>query len=86
MSAPIAPTPQAHCAEAERRLQEYVDRALTATEIRAIEAHLADCDRCARCYRLETEMRAQVRRVCSEPCPESLKVRLRSLCVECDCE
>jgi anti-sigma factor (TIGR02949 family) len=86
MSGPLATSPEAQCAEAERRLQEYVDRVLTATEIRAIESHLAVCDSCARCYRLETEMRAQVRRVCSEPCPEAVKVRLRSLCTECDCE
>jgi anti-sigma factor (TIGR02949 family) len=74
-----------HCAEAELKLQAYVDRALTEAEVRAIEEHLATCGYCARCYRLETEMRATVRRLCSEPCPESLKVRLRNLCAECDC-
>ena len=75
-----------HCAEAEIKLQAYVDRVLTVEEVRAVEAHLAACTYCARCYRLETEMRATVRRLCSEPCPESLKTRLRNLCAECDCE
>ena len=71
------------CVEAERRLQEYVDRQLTQAEILTIEAHLASCPRCANCYRFETEMRVHLKKVCSEPCPEPLKVRLRSLCYEC---
>jgi anti-sigma factor (TIGR02949 family) len=74
------------CHEAEERLQAYVDRALTAAEVVAIEAHLAVCEPCARCYRLETHMRATMRLIGDEPCPESLKVRLRNLCAECDCE
>jgi anti-sigma factor (TIGR02949 family) len=74
------------CREAEERLQAYVDRALTAVEVEAIEAHLAVCPPCARCYRLETHMRESMRRAGDEPCPEALKVRLRNLCAECDCE
>ncbi len=31
-------------------------------------------------------MRESMRRIGDEPCPESLKVRLRNLCAECDCE
>ena len=74
------------CREAEQRLQAYVDRALTGDEVVAIEAHLAVCPACARCYRLESHMRATIRKVCDEPCPEALKVRLRNLCAECDCD
>ena len=74
------------CAEAEARLQPYVDRQLTVAEVTEVEAHLAVCPSCARCYRLESEMRASLRRACAEPCPEALKVRLRNLCAECDCE
>jgi anti-sigma factor (TIGR02949 family) len=74
------------CAEAEQRLQAYVDRALTPEEVAGIEAHLAVCPPCARCYKLETQMRENMRRIGDEPCPESLKVRLRNLCAECDCE
>ena len=76
----------ASCREAEMRLQAYVDRTLTPTEVAAIEQHLRACERCARCYRLEDEVRATVRRLCEEPCPESLKVRLRNLCADCDCD
>lgn len=74
------------CHEAEQRLQAYVDRALTPDEVAGIEAHLAVCPPCARCYKLETQMRENMRRLGDEPCPESLKVRLRNLCAECDCE
>jgi anti-sigma factor (TIGR02949 family) len=74
------------CAEAERQLQDYVDRVLTPADIATIEQHLAVCPRCATCYRLEREMREQLRKVCDEPCPESLKMRLRNLCAECDCD
>jgi anti-sigma factor (TIGR02949 family) len=82
-SALVEPT-QA-CREAERRLQEYVDRQLTDDEIDRIEQHLAVCERCTNCYRFETEVRLYVREACvTEPCPETLKLRLRSLCVGCD--
>ncbi len=79
--------PQLACREAERRLQEYVDRQLTGAEIRAIEEHLAVCERCADCYRFEAEVRTYVKRACAaEPCPETLKVRLRTLCREGTCD
>ena len=77
---------ESSCLEAEQRLQMYVDRILTATEIAEIEAHLAACPRCARCYQLESAVRSQLKQICDEPCPESLKTRLRNLCAECDCE
>jgi anti-sigma factor (TIGR02949 family) len=76
----------AGCVEAERRLQEYVDRALTPDEIVVIEAHLATCTYCARCYQFESGIRAQLKKACDEPCPESLKTRLRNICAECDCD
>lgn len=75
----------ASCAEAETRLQSYVDRVLTPAEVEQIEEHLRLCPSCARCYQLEKDIRAELRRVCDEPCPESLKMRLRNLCAECDC-
>jgi len=72
------------CAEAERRLQEYVDRCLTREQVVAIEAHLAACPRCSNCYAFEQEVRAHVRAACAEPCPEALKLRLRKLCTDCE--
>ena len=77
--------PKAACREAEQRLQDYVDRQLTEADIGAIEEHLAVCEHCAACYRFEVEVRSYVRQACAaEPCPETLKLRLRSLCVDCD--
>lgn len=87
MSAVDHPALDRSCLEAERRLQEYVDRVLTAAEIAEIEAHLAVCERCARCYRFESEVRTLVRLAATEECcPETLKLRLRNLCAECDCD
>ncbi len=77
---------EAGCRKAERALQAYVDRSLSAADIREIESHLEVCEHCAQCYRFESEVRAVVRRALDEPCPERLKVRLRNLCAECDCE
>ena len=82
----MSATSRMACADAERQLQGYVDRVLSAAEILTIEAHLAACERCARCYRLEQVMREKLRSACAEPCPEALKVRLRNLCEECDCD
>jgi anti-sigma factor (TIGR02949 family) len=76
---------QVLCRDAEAALQSYVDRALTAVEVASIERHLEACPQCARCYRLERQMRDGLRKACDEPCPESLKTRLRNLCAECDC-
>lgn len=55
------------CDEALRRLDDYVDRALTDAELRRVEAHLRDCFACADAARFESgliaEIRARLRRV-----------------------
>ena len=85
MSSP-SPALDAECVEAEKRLQAYVDRQLTTAEVELIEAHLETCDRCSRCYQFEPVVWERVKQACSEPCPETLKKRLRNLCAECGCE
>jgi anti-sigma factor (TIGR02949 family) len=82
----LEPSVTAGCAEAEKQLQAYVDRALSKEEVVLIEAHLAVCDRCARCYQLEPLVWQHVKQACAEPCPERLKLQLRNLCEECGCE
>ena len=82
----VEPSLSADCVEAEKQLQAYVDRALSAGEVALIEAHLATCERCAHCYQLEPLVWQHVKQACDEPCPDSLKLRLRNLCAECDCE
>ncbi len=83
MSATERPAP---CAHAERCMQAYVDRALSSDEVAAVEAHLAECPACARCYRLEQEIRTVVREACDEPCPDALRAELRRICDDCDCD
>jgi len=83
VSAETRPEP---CVHAERCMQAYVDRALSVEEVRTVEAHLAGCPTCARCYSLEAEVRTAVREACAEPCPESLRRELRRICDDCDCE
>lgn len=82
----VEPSVSAGCAEAEKQLQHYVDRALSADEVTLIEAHLATCKRCANCYQLEPLVWQHVKQACAEPCPERLKLQLRNLCAECGCD
>lgn len=83
MSEAVRPAP---CRHAERCMQAYVDRALSVEEVETVEAHLAECPDCARCYRLEAEVRTVVREACCEPCPDALRDRLRRICDDCDCD
>jgi mycothiol system anti-sigma-R factor len=85
MSGPGTTRP-AQCQNAERSMQAYVDRALSPAEVVAVEEHLATCVACARCYRLEAEVRSVVRQACDEPCPDSLRETLRRICDDCDCD
>ena len=82
----VEPLSGASCATAEKQLQAYVDRALSGAEVVLIEAHLAACDRCRNCYQLEAVVWEKVKLACAEPCPDSLKLRLRNLCAECGCD
>jgi anti-sigma factor (TIGR02949 family) len=79
-------TRPAQCQHAERSLQAYVDRALSVDEVAVVEEHLATCEACARCYRLEAEVRTVVRKACDEPCPDALRETLRRICDDCDCD
>lgn len=49
------------CAEAFRKLDDYVDRQLSAEETRLLEQHLAVCVRCATEYKFEQQMIDQIR-------------------------
>ena len=41
------------CDEALRRLDDYLDRALTGEEIRRVEDHMSDCLACASAVRFQ---------------------------------
>lgn len=59
--------PPPTCREVFRRLDDYLDRTLTPTELAAVERHLADCLVCAQEFRFETrwieELRGRLRRL-----------------------
>lgn len=49
------------CEEALRRLDDYLDRELDTRTLADVEAHLRECEACAREYRFERAMLDQVR-------------------------
>lgn len=55
------------CEDAFRRLDDYVDRALSPEEREQVEHHLEECEACAREYRFELgfvrEVRKKLRRI-----------------------
>jgi len=69
-------TPCEHC---ERMMQPFMDRVLSASEQAEAEAHLADCEWCAKRYRFEARLRQYVRVAVSEPMPAALKQKLADL-------
>lgn len=68
------------CLETVRRLDDYLDRELSATESVEVERHLEVCDRCLKRFQFEgavlDDLRTKLRRV---PVPETLEARLRKL-------
>ncbi len=49
------------CAQAFRRLDDYLDRELGSEEVARVEAHLETCSQCADEFRFEGTVIAQVR-------------------------
>ena len=66
------------CLETVRRLDDYLDRELSAVERHEVERHLETCDRCLQRFRFEAavvdELRTKIRRV---SVPETLAARLK---------
>jgi anti-sigma factor RsiW len=69
-------TPCEHC---ERMMQPYMDRILSSAERAEAEAHLSDCDWCAKRYRFEEQLRKYVRVAVDEPMPAQLRQKLAAL-------
>ena len=67
MADPDPPDPYDSCDQVLRRLDDYVDRALTELELRRVEGHLADCLACAAAARFERSLidgiRLRLRRI-----------------------
>lgn len=49
------------CEEVFRRLDDYVDRELSAEEVGKVEEHLATCAECASEYRFEADLISEIR-------------------------
>jgi anti-sigma factor (TIGR02949 family) len=66
------------CAEAFRRLDDYLDRELAAEELRLIEEHLADCASCLQEFSYERSvlegLKGKLRRLTM---PEDLLARIQ---------
>ena len=69
-------TPCEHC---ERMMQPFMDRVLSGSEHAEAEAHLEECEWCAKRYRFEERLRQYVRVAVSEPMPAHLKAKLAAL-------
>jgi anti-sigma factor RsiW len=72
----MSETPCEHC---ERMMQPYMDRVLSPEEQAEAEAHLAECEWCAKRYRFEEKLRQYVRVAGDEPMPAELKQKLAAL-------
>lgn len=55
-----------NCEETFARLQDYLDRELSAEETLLVDAHLADCGNCAEEYRFEASMLKHMKRSVAE--------------------
>lgn len=67
---------QAEAAQRLERIYEYLDGALSRSDLEEVQDHLSDCQECAQDYDLERLIRTSVRRSCSEQAPETLKLTI----------
>jgi len=69
---------QAACEAILQRLDDYIDRELSADDMRMVERHIEDCLRCAGRLRFEMsliqELRSRLRRICL---PGDLMARIK---------
>ena len=64
------------CQGTKARVQEFLQRELTETEMDAITSHLATCDHCESEYDFEVLFNSVIQRSCSEAPPEELAQRV----------
>jgi len=66
------------CTEALRQLGAYLDGELPGTDVEVIRRHLTACYPCTERATFEEQLRAIVRRDCSDHAPPSLMLRIES--------
>lgn len=65
------------CEETFRRLDDYLDRELTAEELRAVKRHLDTCGACAEAYAFEDAILEEIRKKINlVAVPEDLRRRI----------
>jgi len=68
----------AACEAILRRLDDYIDRELSPSDMQMVEQHIEECLRCAGLYRFEVSLiqavRSRLRRICL---PGDLMARIR---------
>jgi mycothiol system anti-sigma-R factor len=69
-----------NCTDCLEKLDQYVDRELTDSELAEVRRHLEDCPPCEDHYQLQVHMRRVVKVCCDQGvAPEQLRSRLRQI-------
>ncbi|HEX6548351.1 MAG TPA: mycothiol system anti-sigma-R factor [Candidatus Dormibacteraeota bacterium] len=69
-----------NCQECVDRLERFVDRELSTSEVEEIKQHLDDCPPCAERYQFETSLKRLVKVCCEqETAPPVLREKLRQI-------
>lgn len=74
-----------NCKQIYEKLHDYLDRELSASDMKVVAFHFKICPHCAREYRLEGRVLTHVKeRMCCEPIPENLEQLIRAKLDEAD--
>jgi mycothiol system anti-sigma-R factor len=69
-----------NCSDCESKLNAYVDRELTETELRQVQQHLDDCPPCVQMFDLQAGLKRLVRKeCCQDEAPQRLRAWVRKL-------
>jgi mycothiol system anti-sigma-R factor len=72
-----------NCGDCETQLNAFVDRELTADELRQVQAHLDDCPPCLQMFELQAGLKRLVRKeCCQDEAPDRLRAWVRKLSTE----
>lgn len=65
-----------HCTDKLNSIYESLDGALSCQDLEDLNAHLSECEHCAKEYDLECVIRSVVKRTCCETAPSDLKSKI----------
>jgi len=64
------------CVEVLARVYEYIDGELVDSDCATVKHHLDECGPCLREFGIEEEVKAVVKRSCSDPAPVELRAKV----------